>query len=69
MSSPEPPSESRLVELEIRYAHLERLVDDLSQVVFEQGKTIDALRAELLRFRQRLDEPSDPIRDEKPPHY
>ena len=62
-------TEQRFVELELRYAYLERLVNELSDVVFEQGKTIDALRAELRRLRQHMDEPSDPIGNEKPPHY
>ena len=62
--------ESRLTELEIRYSHLERLVDALNQVVFEQGRTIDGLRLELLRMRsQMLDEGGLAVKDEKPPHY
>ncbi|WP_394827618.1 SlyX family protein [Pendulispora albinea] len=61
--------ESRLTELEIRYSHLERLVDELNRVVFEQGKTIDLLRLELLRLRSLLEESGEAIKDEKPPHY
>ncbi|WP_394841451.1 SlyX family protein [Pendulispora brunnea] len=70
------PTEARLIELEIRYSHLERLVEQLNRVVFEQGKTIEGLRAELLRMRNRLDDAPEAIRDrtthlvdEKPPHY
>lgn len=65
-------TDSRLIELEIRYSHLERLVEDLSRVVFEQGKTIDLLRVELLRMRSRmLDEGAETNagQHEKPPHY
>jgi SlyX protein len=63
------PMETRVVDLEIRYTHLERLVDELNRVVFQQSKEIDALRAELLRLRQRFDEPGGEIPDERPPHY
>ncbi|WP_394830752.1 SlyX family protein [Pendulispora rubella] len=70
------PTESRLIELEIRYSHLDRLVEELNRVVFEQGKAIDGLRAELLRMRSRLDDAPEGGRDrttllvdEKPPHY
>ena len=63
------PFESRLIELEVRYSHLERLVDELNRVVFEQGKVISGLRAELLRMRSRLDEGNEAIKDERPPHY
>jgi len=77
MSSMNPdPKELRLIELEIRYSHLERLVEELNRVVFEQSKTIEGLRAELLRMRHRLDDGPDAttdranlLVDEKPPHY
>ncbi|HWL84667.1 MAG TPA: SlyX family protein [Polyangiaceae bacterium] len=59
-----------MTELEIRYSHLERLVDELNRVVFEQGKSIDALRAELLRMRTHMEQSDEgPPKDEKPPHY
>ena len=62
--------DKRLVELETRYSHLERLVDDLSKVVFEQGKSMDVMRAELVRVRAQLTHPQDgPPQDETPPHY
>ena len=58
--------ESRLVDLETRYTHLERQVADLSQVVFEQQKTIEVLRRQLAELRDRGADgtPNDP-----PPHY
>jgi uncharacterized coiled-coil protein SlyX len=61
--------ESRLVDLEIRYTHLEQQYAELSQVVFQQQKTIDAIQKELARTRGRLDELGEPITNEKPPHY
>jgi uncharacterized coiled-coil protein SlyX len=61
--------ETRFTELEIRYSHLERQFADLSDVVFGQQKTIEALQKELANIRVRLRELGDPIADEKPPHY
>jgi len=60
--------ESRLIALETRYMHLERQVAELSQVVFEQQRTIDRLTKELSFLRARLSGveggPGEP-----PPHY
>jgi uncharacterized coiled-coil protein SlyX len=61
--------ESRLTELEIRYTHLERQFVDLSDVVFEQQRHIDALMKELARLRGRMDELGESPANEKPPHY
>jgi uncharacterized coiled-coil protein SlyX len=61
--------ESRLVDLEIRYTHLEQQYAELSQVVFEQQKSITALLKELGGLRGRLEELGDPIANERPPHY
>lgn len=59
--------EPRLVALEIRYTHLERLVDELSQVVFGQQKVIDRLSAELSLLRNNTSGTTAP--SERPPHY
>ena len=61
--------DTRLTDLEIRYAHLERQFADLSDVVFAQQKTIEALERELTKIRVRLRDLGDPVVDEKPPHY
>jgi SlyX protein len=64
--------ETRLVTLETRYTHLERQVDELSQVVFDQQRLVDRLVRELTLLRSRLagvDDGSDAIVDERPPHY
>lgn len=60
--------EERLVELETRYTHLERHLDELGQVVFEQQKTIDRLTKELALLSQRLSG-VDGAPGERPPHY
>jgi SlyX protein len=60
--------ESRLIALETRYTHLERQVDELSQVVFEQQKIIDRLTKELAALRARLSGIEGGPGD-RPPHY
>ena len=59
--------EPRLVALETRYTHLERLVDELSQVVFGQQRVIDRLSAEVTFLRKNASGTTAP--SERPPHY
>ena len=64
--------EARLMELEIRYTEQQQLVQDLSDVVYAQQKTIDLLLAELGLLKKKLEgEPGlvDAQAQEKPPHY
>jgi SlyX protein len=65
--------DARLTELELRYMQLERIVEELSDVVASQQRALDRLGAELARAAARLRELGDraegPIPDEKPPHY
>jgi SlyX protein len=61
--------EERLVELEVRYTHLEREVGELSRIVFEQQKLIDYLKQELGATRGRVDAMSAPLVNDRPPHY
>ena len=61
---------ARLTELELKYMRLERHVEELSSVVAEQQKTIDALVKELTSATARLrDLGQDAAPAEKPPHY
>jgi uncharacterized coiled-coil protein SlyX len=61
---------ARLTELELKYMRLERHVEELSSVVAEQQKTIDALVAELRTTVARLRDMGDAVpAGEKPPHY
>jgi SlyX protein len=59
--------ERRLVDLEIRYTHLERQLNELNQVVFEQQRAIDTLVEQLRSLRARAD--GEEKQHEKPPHY
>ncbi len=61
--------ESRLVDLEIRYSHLEKQLAELNQVVFEQQQAIGALREQVIGLRARLGAQDEPMPIEKPPHY
>lgn len=74
--------ETRTVDLELRFMKLERELADLSEVVASQQRTIDALRADALRRRERERDVNanagheagggsreERLRDEKPPHY
>lgn len=47
-------NEERLVELEIRYAHQERLVEELSSIVAEFGRRIATLERENRNVREML---------------
>ena len=64
-----PGVDERLVDLETRYTHLERQVADLSQVVFEQQRVIDALRRQLVELRDRSGAAGEPTPNDPPPHY
>ncbi|NOK34669.1 SlyX family protein [Corallococcus exercitus] len=64
--------DKRLVELEIRYTQQQELLQELSDVLYQQGRVIDALQAELERLKRKLDaEPGlvDARQHERPPHY
>jgi len=66
--------EHRLTELEMRLAHHERMAEELSSVMFEQGRTIDLLTAQGRRLRDRVAELESgmsraPQDEPPPPHY
>ena len=69
------PSEMRLEKLEFELAHLNRLYDQLNEVVTEQAMRLDSQSRTIRRLTDQLNElkekplpMSDPL-DEKPPHY
>lgn len=67
--------EERVVKLEALYMHLQKLVQDLDQVVFLQSKKIDQLQRDVKllvsEIRQLRDAGREPRRAEEeiPPHY
>ena len=65
-------SEDRFIDIEIKLAHQEDLVESLNQRVYEQQKQIDQLEAMLVALAERVRNTSQanqiPI-NEPPPHY
>ena len=59
----------RVTDLEMRYSHLERLVDELSDLVRAQQDTIDALVKQVRELRQGVLAGEQQPPNEKPPHY
>ena len=60
-------------QIEIKIAYLEQANAELSDVVYEQRKELESLRAQLSELLRRLDAAQTPTthspEDEKPPHY
>ena len=61
--------EDRLIALEVRYTHLERQLEELNHVVFEQQKLVDRLVKELAVLRATAGGVKAGAGDEPPPHY
>ena len=65
-------SETRLSDLEVKCAHLEKMVSDLSEVMWRQQKELDALKDAYRSVKERLaGDPGlvDASVNERPPHY
>jgi len=65
----------RITELEIQLAHVQRLYEQLNEVVTAQSKEIDRferrfhqLQTQFKELKERQEPGFDPV-DEKPPHY
>ena len=66
--------DDRLIDLEMKIAHKEHLLDELNQTVYRQEKKIEELDMLLHALAKRFKELSDTSQDraaanEKPPHY
>jgi SlyX protein len=61
--------EARLTTLEIRYTHLERQVEELNRLIFDQQKVIDRLTRELAGLRASATGVEAGPPNEPPPHY
>ena len=64
--------EERFVDIEIKLAHQEDLVETLNRTVYEQGRRIDQLEAmvaKLAEHLRNLQEAGQQPLNERPPHY
>ncbi len=61
--------EPRLVDLELRFMKLERYAQELSDVVAEHQRRIDALMLETKRLRERAAQAEPAAGNDRPPHY
>lgn len=61
--------EERLTELEIRYTHQQDLIEQLNDIVAQQGREIEALRAALDSMKRQVEAAGVTPPNEPPPHY
>ena len=66
--------ESRLTDLEIRYAHQEATLEAFNETLLLQQRSIEELRAELARIKQLMGgmsggEMASAAEETPPPHY
>lgn len=68
-----PDIDRRLMDLEVKAAYTEDLIESLNQVVIRQQQQIDRLLKELAQLREAQPDPAATpfrsLRDELPPHY
>jgi SlyX protein len=65
-------NDTRLNELELKYTEQQALLQELSDLVYQQQQTLDALKAEVRALGKKLQaEPGlvDAQERERPPHY
>jgi SlyX protein len=64
--------EDRFVDIEIKVAHQEDLVESLNQTIYQQGRRIDQLEAMVAKLAEHvrnLQEAGQSPLNERPPHY
>lgn len=64
--------EDRFVDIEIKLAHQEDLVESLNQMVYQQGRRIDQLEAMVNKLAEHIrnNAQSGPnLLNDRPPHY
>lgn len=66
--------ENKLIDLEIRLTHQENHIEELDKIIYQQQKTIDALREQLSNMEKRLKNATEQnilsqSEEKPPPHY
>jgi SlyX protein len=64
--------EDRFIDIEIKLAHQEDLVESLNQTIYQQGRRIDQLEAMVAKLAEHvrnLQEAGQSPLNERPPHY
>ncbi len=65
--------EQRLIELETKIAYQDKIIEDLSEVIYKQQQQVSALEKSIVHLKNQLDSlqtGDNEIRGhEKPPHY
>jgi SlyX protein len=61
--------EQRLVDLELKFMHQDRLLEELSSVLAAQQKELTRLGSEVAVLRERLRAAESAVPNEPPPHY
>jgi SlyX protein len=67
-------SEERIINLEIKFSHLEDFTQQLNEIVISQQTTIARLEKEILDLKMNASsesgvQPNRTLQDDKPPHY
>jgi len=66
-------TDDRLTEIEIKLAHAEQAINEMSDVLYAQQALLEKLDLSLSSLRQRISSieggPEGTSGDEKPPHY
>lgn len=64
--------DNRFIDIEIKVAQQENLVESLNQTIYEQGRRIDQLEAMVAKLAEHIrvlrDAGQGPV-NERPPHY
>ena len=66
-------SEERLIDLEMKFAHQERALEELQKTVYEQHAIIESLEKKLKLLKEKFEGTlaggGESPANEKPPHY
>lgn len=63
--------EDRIIDLEIKFTHQEKIIDELNEVIIEQGKEIIELKKKIKLLKDSFDQQLVKNEEEEvpPPHY